>query len=313
MKKYYTLVLTTIVLSIGLLTGCTELPGRADNNPEQNVEKKVQRDLGTALQQKVGEAAANLEQTVENSAAKLTDEIKSKGISKQYSASKDIGDSSILILSNPVGVIEAMPASGNQLIVSTTIWFDDDSNEKEDRQKIMDNAEVSIQISGDKIEVSTHAKDQPNKDLWSWAEDELDYSDFSMDYVIEIPGGVETYQVTNNVGKVQLKDLQGTYRVISNVGTVNISGATFNGKSTVETDTGSIHLDIANMDPESSLKVKTDVGSLTASLSNSLKCSLDIKSELGAIVGAKDGKSDINGGGPLISLSSSLGSITVDQ
>lgn len=312
-NRNFTRVLPAIVLSVVLLAGCTRLPGKMDNKLEQNNSNEVQQNLGIALQQEVGKAAANLEQSVEDSTATLAETIKSKRISQQLSDTKDIGSSTVLNISNPVGDIEAKPVSGHEIIVNTTLWFDDAPSHKSDRQEIIDNAKVTIQISGDNINVSTQAKDNPSKDLWSWAEDEFDYSNFSIDYMIEIPDGVDMYQITNNVGKIKLYNLQGTYRVASNVGAVSISGAEFSGKSTVETDTGSIHLDIMDIDPDSSLKVKTDIGSLTASLEKSLKCTLDTKSELGVITGAVKGKSDVNGGGPLISLNTSIGALTVDK
>ncbi|MDQ0192754.1 hypothetical protein [Paenibacillus wynnii] len=313
MRQNYKPILAAVVLSMVLLAGCTQLPGKADNNWELIGENEVRQDLGTALQQDLGEAAAGLEQTVEDSAIKLSEHIITKGISKKLSAAKEVGSSTVLSINNPVGTIEVKPASGNQIIVNTTIWFDNNSNHEADRQEIMDNAEVSIQLNGDKITASTHVKNNPKKDLWTWAQDKFDYSNFSIDYSIEVPESVDMYQITNNVGEVQLHDLQGTYRIVSNVGAVKISGAAFTGKSTVESNTGSIHLDIADMKAKSSLKVKTDIGSISASLAKSLQCSLEIESELGVINGAEDGKSEINGGGPLISLSSSIGAITIDN
>lgn len=312
-SNYKPALAAAVVLSMVLLAGCRELPGKADNKLEQNVENNLQQNLGIALQQEIGEAAVNLEQTVENSAIKLTDHIISKGISRQLSSSKqEVGSSSVLSISNPVGTIEVKPSSDKQITVHTTIWFDSNSKHETDRQKIMDNAKTSIQIDGDTISITTFAQDHPKKDLWTWAEDQFNYSEFSIDYIVEVPVSVDMYKITNNVGEVQLHDLQGTYHIVNNVGAVHISGAKFIGKSKVETNTGSIHLDITDMAPKSILEANTNIGSLSASLADSLKCSLETKSELGVITGAVDGKSDINGGGPLITLTSSLGAITID-
>ncbi|WP_410514982.1 hypothetical protein PaeBR_11665 [Paenibacillus sp. BR2-3] len=314
MRNNYKPVLAAVVLSMVLLVGCTELPGKADSNPGQNTaEEVVQQDFGAALQQKIGEATANIEQNVENAVDQVTESVKSKGVSEQLSVSEEIGSSSVLDIDNPVGEIKVLPASGNQMTVNATLWFKNNPSHEDDRQQILDNAEVSIQIAGDEVKVSTYAKDDPQKDIWSWAQDKVDYSDFSVDYVIEVPDGVDTFQITNNVGEVNLRDLKGTYRIVSNIGAVNISGAEVTGKSTVETNTGSIHLEIAGMSADSSLKAKTDIGGLTAVLDDSLKCSLETKSELGAITGAPGGKSIINGGGPLLSLFSSVGSITINK
>lgn len=300
-----------LVLSMVLLAGCTELPGKANRNEENPTEEQI--DFGATLQREIGIAASGLEQTIETAALQISDNVISHNISQTLTASEQIGSSTVLHMDNPLGKIEVQPVAVNQMTVRATIWFDDSSSHEEARQQIMDNAEVSIQIKGDQLKVVTHAKGKSNKDIWSWAEDKLNYSNFSLDYIVEIPDSVEKYKITNNVGEIRLRDLHGTYQIVSNVGNVNISGARFTGKSTIESNTGSIQLDIAEMAAGSSLKAKTDVGSLNAVLSKSLQCNLVTKSELGPISGAASGESEINGGGPLLSLSSSIGAISVDQ
>lgn len=71
-------------------------------------------------------------------------------------------------------------------------------------------------------------------------------------------------------------------------------------------------MDIAGMKSDSRLKATTNVGSLNAVLADGVKCSLVAKSDLGQITGVEGGKRDVNGGGPLLSLSSDIGAITVE-
>jgi len=313
MRKNHTPALAAaMVLSMILLSGCTDLPGKADADSGLN-STGVQQDLGAALQQEIGKAAAGLEKSVEKSAEKVKDSFKVTRISKQLSTEQEIGSSSVLSLENPVGEVEVKPVSGTRMTVTATLWLEDKTSHEADREKISGNAEVSIQISGDEIKVSTHAKDHPQKDLWTWAQDELDYSNFSIDYVIGLPEGVDRYEITNNVGEVRLQNLKGTYRIAGNVGAIKISGAEISGESSVSTDTGSIRLDIAEMKDGSSFKARTEVGSLTAVLAESLKCTLEAKSELGSITGAAGGTKELNGGGPLISLSTQIGAITIQN
>jgi hypothetical protein len=311
--KNYKPVLAALALSMVLLAGCTELPGKANQDALQNTEEEFGQNFGAVIQEEIGKATADIEQNVENAVVKVHDNIKSEGISKELTASGEVGSSSVLHLDNPVGKIEVKRTDGKLITVSATLWFHNTSSHQADRQSIIDNAEVAIKPDGDQLEVTTIAKDHPKKNIWDWAQDELEYSNFTIDYVIEVPSRISAYDITNNVGEVNLNDLRGTYRIVSNVGTVNISGAEITGKSSVETNTGSVHLEIADMSEGSSLTAKTDIGTLTAVLDEALKCSLETKSELGAITGTASGKTDINGGGPLLSLSSSVGAITVNQ
>ncbi|MNI87270.1 hypothetical protein D3C73_1444530 [compost metagenome] len=83
------------------------------------------------------------------------------------------------------------------------------------------------------------------------------------------------------------------------------------GDSIIATDTGTISLDLADIDSSSKLKVSSEVGSITASLDSAVNCTLEAHADLGGIRGVSPGSTDINGGGPVVSLSSSVGSIKV--
>lgn len=301
------------VMSLILLAGCTELPGKqaAKNDVEQNTSESISQNIGEAIKQELGKAAAGVEKVVEDSATKIVQDVKANGISKDYSATQKVDSSSVLSIENSVGEIEVTTIAGDHINVSATILAHNSSNHESDLQEILDNAEISIKANGDNLKVFTSSKLSPKKDLWTWAQDKYGYSDFSISYVIQVPNSIEMYQITNNVGQIYLHDIKGTYRVVSNVGAIRIEGAHIIGKSSVESNTGSIRLDIDEMESGSSLKAKTDVGSLSAVLDDDVKCSVEAKSELGHITGVTNGKADFNGGGPLLSLSSEIGSITV--
>ncbi|OMD91751.1 hypothetical protein BSK49_05610 [Paenibacillus odorifer] len=316
MKKSNTtsVMAAVAVLSIVLLAGCTELPGRQSANNElgKNITEDVQQNIGEAVKQELGKAAASVEQAVQDTATKVVDEVKANSISKELSLSKEIGSASVLSMNNAVGEIEVTSTTGDQINVSATILAHNSSAHKADRQKILDDAEISIDVSDDTLKVSTNSKSNPKKDLWTWAQDKYGYSDFSINYTIEIPTRMDEYQITNNVGQIRLRNLDGNYRIVSNVGAIDIEGANITGKSTLESNTGSIRMDIAGMKSDSRLKATTNVGSLNAVLADGVKCSLVAKSDLGQITGVEGGKRDVNGGGPLLSLSSDIGAITVE-
>ncbi|NUU61451.1 hypothetical protein [Paenibacillus agri] len=303
------------VVSLTLLAGCTELPGKAKVNQEseQSQPDGVEQNLGEAVKQGLGQAAAAVTQAAQDTADKVVAGFKEGSITKELQVSQTIGSASALSIENSVGAIALRAVGGDQINVKATVQSYKNFNSEQERQEILDNAEVSVQTSGDKLIISTHAKDAPKKDLWSWAQRKYGSSDFSIDYVIEVPKSVDMYQVSNDVGEIQLSGLQGTYRVSTNVGAIHISDATIAGKSTIESDTGSITLNIATLNEGSSLKAKTDVGAITATLADGLNYSLETASEIGQIKGAAKGKSTVGNGGPLVSLSSDIGAITVHK
>ncbi|MNN97581.1 hypothetical protein D3C81_2167760 [compost metagenome] len=67
------------------------------------------------------------------------------------------------------------------------------------------------------------------------------------------------------------------------------------------------------MTGNSSLTASSDVGAIKTTLVSGLNCTVKASSELGAISGVSKGKQDYNGGGPLLSLSTEIGAITVRQ
>lgn len=306
-------IAAAVVLSIVLLAGCTELPGRQStrNDVEKSISEDMQLNIGDAVKEELGKAATSVQQTVEETATKIVDEVKAGGIRKELSASQKIGSASILSIDNEVGEVEITAVPGDQINIQTTILAENSSIHKSDRDKILEDAEVSVTISGDTLKVSTHAKSNPKKDLWTWAQNKYGYSDFSISYNIELPDSMANYQITNNVGQIKLRNLNGKYHIVSNVGAINIEGAKITGKSTIESNTGSIRMDLADIHSDSSLKIKTNVGSLNLVLADGMKCSVEAQSDLGQIKGVDGGRTDFNGGGPLLSLTSDIGAITV--
>lgn len=300
------------VLSIAMLSGCRELPGKeaADNQLEQRLTGNTQQETAETFKQGLSEITSNVEQAVQNTAAKVSEEINSGSMSKELVISRKADSSSAIILENSVGEVKITSGGSDSITVKATVITHLGLN-KETERKILDNAEVTFQADGDELKVSTHAKNEPKKDLWAWAQKKYGVSNFTIDYEIVVPATIGEYDIINNVGAIQLHGLQGIFHIASDVGTIVMDNTRFSGESTVESNTGSIKLDIRGMKTGSSLKARSDIGKVTAELQDSLKCTVSAKTELGHITGAESGNTDINGGGPLVSLSTQIGSITV--
>lgn len=292
MGFHYKPMLIAAFVFVGMLSGCT-------NNTE-------------TIQSGIGEAVEGIRDTVQDTALDLSDELKRNGIHQEISLSQEVGSSiSALHVDHEVGNIVVKGTSGDKINVTATIWSLDKSSRDDKYQEIMDHAEIAVVVNGDQLEVATHPKGNEKLNMWKWAKKEYGFSNFTIDYMVEIPDRVKNYDISSEVGEINLSNLTGVYDVHNNVGSISIEGAHIEGKSSVVSETGSLQLGIDQMKEDSSLKVRTEVGAIVANLAESLQCSLETKTEVGSITGATKGKSDINGGGPLLSLTSSVGSIMV--
>lgn len=317
MKKKHNpaIVAAAAVFSIVLLAGCRELPGKeaADNQLEQRISGSFSEEAAAAVKQGISNAATAAGDVVQNTAGQLQDKLNAHGISREFNTSLPADSASVLKLENAVGEVSVAPASGDEIEVKATVIV----YERKDHDSVagvLDHAEVSIEHKGDALIVSTHSPDNPKKNIWEWAQQEYGDSNFSINYEIALPDTVSKFEVVNNVGKVQLSGLEGTFEVNSNVGSIILQDTVFTGKSKVESNTGSIELGISGMDSGSSLKAKSEIGRISADLADSLPCTVKASSELGNISGTGDGKTrDFNGGGPLITLSTQIGAISVNQ
>lgn len=303
------------VVSLALLAGCTELPGKAKVNQdaEQNALSESGQKIEEAVKHGLGQAAAAVTQAAQNTADKVVSSVKEGSISRELQEKANIGSASALSVENAIGTLEVRSVQGDQIRVKATVQAYNTFKSEQQRREILDNAVVSVQVNGKQAKVITHAKDKPDQNLWTWAQHKFGAAEFSIDYVIEIPEQVTMYQLSNDVGDIKLNQLQGTYQVSTNVGAIHINGATVLGKSTIESDTGSITLNVADLQKGSSLKVSTHVGTITAAFAKKLHYNLETSSEIGHIQGAPAGKSTVGSGGPLVSLKSQIGAITVQQ
>jgi hypothetical protein len=261
----------------------------------------------------IGEAVEAIGNTVQDIGSDLSAEMKKDGIHKEISLSQEVGSASILRLDNEVGNIEVTSNSTNEITMHATISFPDKPSREEKYQEILNNAEVSVVAQGDQLKIITHPKGNNKLSMWKWAEDEYGFSDFSIDYAVELPDSINQYEIVSNVGDIKLVNLKGTYDVKSDVGNLTIEGAHIHGKSSIRSDVGSVELGMDQMESGSNLNVETEVGSIRVILDGTVQCSLKVDSDLGRVVGAPKGKSELNGGGPILSLTSAVGAITVEK
>ncbi|MNI41653.1 hypothetical protein D3C73_959110 [compost metagenome] len=285
------LIAATVLL--GLMTGCG--------------------GLGENAEQAINSSARTIENAVSEVAKSSKEIVKENGYAKEVTTEEEVGTATTLHMNNAVGDIDIRSVSGTKITAKSTITASTSLfRSKKQLQKVIEQAEVSVVIEGDKVRVFTHAKDHPEQDLWDWSESKYGYSDFSIDYEIGLPSNVKVLDVTNDVGEIALADITGEYRIQSDVGSIEIKGAHFSGDSSLSSSTGSIDLEIGQIDSDGSLKAVADVGSIDLKLADAVSCILDLDADVGVINGASRGESKRGDGGPRVSLTTSVGAINVE-
>ncbi|WP_410771936.1 hypothetical protein [Fontibacillus sp. BL9] len=291
-KRLMPIAVTAASVALVMLAGCT------------GVDEKAKEAVGTTV--------GALEKTVENAVDNQVNRVKESREALELSTSSPVSSASGITLENAVGDIEVKQIPGKEITVEVKIWAQKRASREDDLKSVFEQATVSIKPDGNKVEIYTHAKDDPGKNLWEWGQKNLNYSEFSIDYVIGLPEGISTFDIDSDVGDVSLAGLKGSYQIKNDVGSIEVMDASITGESKISTATGSIDLGISRMESGGSLSVKADIGSIDVDLTDLPDVDLETKADVGDISGAPKGKSQRGSGGPLLSLETSVGSITVN-
>lgn len=292
---------------LALAAGC----GPAEKQTLQQQWEQTVGNTVDSVSQSLSDTAASVQQSVALAAGEWKDDLTFTGRSHELSTTGEIGTTGKLQLENAVGRLEIKKGTSDQIVVKATIQAADLPARSEKLDRLFEQSEVSVIPQGNVAQVRVHAKGKSDQNLWDWAQKELHFTEFRIDYVVEVPAGIQEFEVTNNVGEITASGLTGTYRLTGDVGSIKVEDARLSGESSITTATGSLNLGILAMDSGSRLQARADVGSITATLDPSVACDLETRSELGAIHGVPEGSSERGGGGPLVALETSIGSITV--
>ncbi|MCJ8010202.1 hypothetical protein MUG84_00415 [Paenibacillus sp. KQZ6P-2] len=248
-----------------------------------------------------------------SSASKWYDQMLSNSVKEDLSVTVEQNITEAVKIGNTVGNIEVSASPDDKLSLKASLQTLNNDSHKSIMEEIVKEASVSVRVDGDLMVVLAHPQEDPEMDLWTWAKRKYGDSKFSINYEVQLPAKVTRFDVSTNVGEIGLSGLDGEYKVFNSVGVIHIDEANIQGKSSLQSELGSLRLQLDGIASGSVLKATTDVGTITAKLPSDSPYSLNIATELGRVSGANKGKSDMNGGGPLITLTSSVGSITVEQ
>lgn len=285
-----------------LLAGCTPLSGKQQDSGE---------NLSQSIQDGIGRAVSGVETSVREAAQGIKQDIKANALSAGFDASQDIGSAVKLNVNNEVGDITVVPVSGNKLSARAQLYGNTSrlSGKWED---LVANTEISVRIENGSALVAVHPKGNEGQNLWTWAQKQYGFSDFSIDYIIDYPEEMNDLELSTDVGDLDLSGLNGRFHLKNSVGEIRITDSKVTGSSSAVSETGSITLSLSALSGEG-LEAKTSVGSIVALLPDSLSSTVTAQTEVGTISGISKGTSELNGGGTPLKLFSEVGSIKVEQ
>lgn len=153
------------------------------------------------------------------------------------------------------------------------------SGRDEDKlSEILEVAKVKAEIDGDELKVSVVNKDT-DENIWEWIERK--YHIFSnkpnleVDLDIELPNSIQEFDITSNVGDINLDSLKGRFDIISNVGSIDVSDMIFIGDSEINGDVGDISCSLnKDMEAAADISIVTNIGEINVD-TNGLSYTVD--------------------------------------
>lgn len=269
------------------------------------------------LNDKLSSVASGAENTVnqvgeliQNTGADWTEGMRNSEFTQQITKAQPLINTTTLIINHPVGNITIEPSSTRgEIKVEAKI----SGSEKDKIKKMFKQTEVSLVSDQGTLTILIHPQGKKNVDLWDWAKKQHKISKLLVDYTIYVPEQVNAYQIHSNVGSITMNKPQGSLKLQTDVGNIQVQEAKIAGESSIVVNTGELDMSIDKQSKFSSLKAKVELGNIVAQIPSALPSEVEATTELGSLIGIDREGIKLNGGGPRITLGTSVGSITVSQ
>lgn len=185
---------------------------------------------------------------------------------KQYSADLITLDNVSAVSTNiydNVGNVSVKYSDSNT--VSIDINFTAKGSNEDAVKDVLDVAKVKAEVKGDELKVSVVNKNT-DQNLWTWMESKyrgINKPDLSADLDIKLPKSIQGFDITCNVGDINLNSLNGSFDITNNVGDIEASNINFTGDSKLKADVGDINCSLdKDMKETSDISIIANVGSV---------------------------------------------------
>lgn len=288
----------TMLTSALLLSGCSD-------QLEDNL-KEVATGAQNAVHQ-VGDL-------IEDTGADWSKDMRSQGVLTELNRTQPINNATTLNINHPIGNITIEPSStSGEIKVEAKLWVSRSEAEKEKLKQIFEQAEISLVPDQETLTLLIHPQGNQDENLWDWAQSEYNTSKFLVDYTIYVPEQVTAYQIHINVGNITMSKLQGSLHLQADIGEIQVQEVKIAGDSSIIVNTGQLDMSINEQSNFSSLSAKVQIGNIIAKVPSTLPSEVEATTELGELTGIDKEGVKLNGGGPPITLTTSVGNITVSH
>lgn len=224
-----------------------------------------------------------------------------------------------LNIATDVGVINVVKSSSENIIINVEKQVTGPT--KIDAQQAMDNILVKLQKNGSTFIIKVTTKDG-SRDYWEWLRSTYPLMNASINFTVEIPETINSFDIDHNTGSIMLKEISGEMNLNTQTGEIVLENVSLIANSNVTTNTGVIRIsgDISNL---KGLNVKNGAGSIMLILPKNSQFFLDASTNLGIIRGSflstpintmkSATKQKINNGTIPVKLETGVGDIIVDQ
>ena len=292
------------MLGVALLASTLLLSGCSDQL-EDNL-KEVASGAQNAVHQ-VGDL-------IQDTGADWSEDLRNQGKSIQLDKTQPVSKATTLNINHPLGDITIEPSPRSEEIkVEAKLWGSQIDAEKEKIKQVFQQAEVSLVPDQETLTVLIHPQGKQDENLWDWAQNQYNTSKFLVDYTIYVPEQVTAYQIHNNVGNITMSRIQGSLQLTADVGEIQVQEVQIADDSSIIVNTGQLDMSINEQSNFSSLSAKVELGNLVAKVPSTLPSEVEATTELGELTGIDKEGVKLNGGGPLITLTTSVGNITVSH
>ena len=185
------------------------------------------------------------------------------------------------------------------------------------KQEIMDNIQIKMDKSGDKLSLSARSRDENGSYIWDWASKLYKSVNVTIDYDIKVPEGVKIYKVDNNAGNTGFDNISGEIDIKQNAGQITLTGVSLEGNSSFNMNAGNINMDAA-IDKADEVKINGTAGNINIKIPSASKINLETTLTAGNLSGSflsgtsiKSGtfKQEINGGGTKLIVTLTAGNV----
>lgn len=191
------------------------------------------------------------------------------------------------------------------------------AGDRKDAERFMEELKIEVEERGDRIIVTTRHPRKGNGGFWDWVFG--DNVNSSVSYTIRVPKKCDI-EATSTNGGIYVNDVEGRIRLRTTNGKINAEG--LKGYVSARTTNGSVKVELEEVKVNEEMEFLTTNGSVTLYIPDKINCNVNAKTTNGSIktdfplevkgkYGSKRLSGKINGGGPVIFIETTNGSIKI--